>query len=264
MEDWATTRTWTEKVVGEGARLALQMVEKGDMNRRQKADGSTVTDIDQAVERFLRDALQSKFPDHAILGEEYGHSARPDNPDAPLWTIDPIDGTTNLANGLPHWGVSVGLVSGGKPVVGVLTFPQLGETYSAALGLGATLNGKRLLLLPPGGPTEWEDTYAICSTTVRKMDFSPLAARLRLLGSAALELCWVGAGRLKGCQSAGTSLYDVAAGACVAYEVGAQIGWLSGKAWSAGEMAQTGPTGKDVLLCAPPETLAFLRQRLRF
>ena len=262
MDDWATTRTWTENLVNDAARLAVEMADGDGMNRRQKADGSTVTDIDQAVERFLRDALQKQFPTHAILGEEYGHAAIEGDPNAPLWAIDPIDGTTNLANGLPHWGVSVGLVSGGEPVVGVLSFPRLGETYSAAKNLGATRNGEALAPLPIGGPTEWEDTYAICSTSARSMNFEQVPGRLRVLGSAALELCWVAAGKVKGCQSVGTSLYDVAAGAVVAREVGAEMGWLSGKRWSASEMAETGPTSYDVLLCAPPHTLHFLRSSL--
>ncbi len=261
--DLAAIRAWTESLVEDAAQMALDMLDDGAMNKRQKADGSTVTDIDQTVERFLRQAIEGHFPGHAILGEEYGHAAVSGDPNAPLWALDPIDGTTNLANGLPQWGVSVGLVSSGEPIIGVVAFPILGETYSAAKGLGATVNGEPLPRLEPGGPTDWEDTYATCSSTARSMDFSPVAARLRVLGSAALEVCWVSAGKLKGCQSIGVSLYDVAGGACVAGEVGAELGWLSGRAWSAGDMAQTGPTEADVLVCAPPATLDFLRDRLK-
>ena len=83
-------RTWTESVVAEAAQIAVQMADAGAMNRRQKPDGSTVTDIDQAVERFLRDALAKQFPHHAVLGEEFGREASGSDPDAPLWAIDPV------------------------------------------------------------------------------------------------------------------------------------------------------------------------------
>ena len=259
--DWAKVRAWTEGLVTEAAQIAVQMADAGAMNRRQKPDGSTVTDIDQTVERFLRDALAKQFPHHAVLGEEFGREANGSDPDAPLWAIDPIDGTTNLASGLPHWGVSVGLVANNKPVVGVLAFPRLGETYAASLGAGATRNNEALVQLSPGGPTHWENTYAVCSHSARTMDFGRVPCRLRVLGSAALELCWAASGKVCGCQSIGTSLYDVAAGACVAGEVGAEMGWLSGKRWSPDEMAH-GPIETDVLLCAPPQTLRFLRESL--
>ena len=261
-EDWAETRRWTETIVKEAVQIADDMANAGTMNRRQKPDGSTVTDIDQTVERFLRNALLQKFPNHAVLGEEFGREAKNDDPNAPLWAIDPIDGTTNLASGLPHWGISVGLVVQNAPVVGVLAFPRLNETYSACLGAGATRNGVLLPQLSPGGPTQWENTYAVCSHSARHMDFARVPARLRVFGSAALELCWVAAGKLAGAQSIGTSLYDVAAGACLAQEVGAEMGWLSGKRWSPDEMA-SGPIETDVLLCAPKETLRFLRENLR-
>ncbi len=240
------------------------MSRRRDRVVEQKSDGTVVTNIDRAIERFLRERIESKFPDHAILGEEEGGAAV--LTDAPLWAIDPVDGTTNLANGLPHWGVSVGLVENGVPVVGVVAFPLLGETFAGGLGLGATRNNEPLADLGLGGPTEWEQTYAICSSSVRTGDFRRVPARLRIFGSAALELCWTAAGFVRGCQSIGTSLYDVAAGLCIAHEVGARAAWLSdGAEWKPASMldADDAPARKrDVLITAPPETLTFLRERL--
>jgi myo-inositol-1(or 4)-monophosphatase len=260
INDWAKTRAWAEELAEDAAGQALAMLGQGTVVH-QKSDGTVVTDIDRAIERFLRSEIAARFPDHAILGEEYGYEGPQD---VPLWALDPIDGTVNLANGLPHWGISVGLIADGEPVVGVASFPALGETYSAAKGLGATRNGEPLSQLPPGGPTTWEDAYAVCSTSVRAIDFADVPARIRVYGSAALECCWAAAGFAQGCQSIGVSVYDIAAGLCVGFEVGTRTAWLSGDAWSADAMARTGPRKDDVLLTAPPQTLEFLGSRLRW
>ena len=266
-EDWTAIRDWTIELTETAAAQAAALLTQG-AEARHKADGTVVTNIDTTIERFLREAISARFPDHAILGEEYGFEARADN--APLWAIDPIDGTVNLANGLPHWGVSVALIAGGEPVVGVVSCPLLGasgvmgETFAAARGAGATLNGVPLPALLQRGEMTWDDTYAICSVSVREVDFSRLPVRLRIHGSAALELCWVAAGRLIGAQSIGTSLYDVAAGILLAREVGAETAWLSGADWSALDMATTGKQTADILLTAPLATLSFLRERITF
>jgi myo-inositol-1(or 4)-monophosphatase len=249
---------WAKELAAEAVARAVKMV-ACELVTELKVDGSLVTNVDRTIEQFLRDAIRERYPAHAILGEEYGYDG---SPGVPLWAIDPIDGTTNLTHGLPLWGVSVGLVVGDTPVAGVVALPLLGETYAAARGLGATRNDAPLPVLPPGGPSHWEDTYAICSTSARVVDFTRIAARLRVLGSAALELCWTAAGRVRGCQSISTSLYDIAAGVCIAHEAGATTEWLSGEAWSAAEMARSGARG-EVLLTAPPATLAFLRQNLK-
>lgn len=256
-EEW---RDFAAQITMEAAERAKALYAQGT-TVHEKADGSVVTDIDREVERFLRQRIADAYPDHAVLGEEYGSVGAGD---APLWALDPVDGTTNLANGLPHWGVSVGLVVGGEPVIGALAFPLLEEFYVGALELGATRNGVPLTPLPLGGPTHWEDTYAICSTSVREINFDAIPARLRVFGSAALELCWTATGQVRGCQSIGVSLYDIAAGVCIAREVGAEIQWLSGEVWNAGEMRQNGGRARDVLITAPAQTLAFLRERVRY
>jgi myo-inositol-1(or 4)-monophosphatase len=259
--DRAAVLEWTLARTTEAAALAIEML-KSERAVSMKADGTIVTNIDRAVERFLRDAITTQYPDHAILGEEYGLDTR--TAGAPLWSIDPIDGTVNLANDLPHWGVSVGLMVDGEPLVGVVVFPLLGETYAAARDLGATLNGAPLAPLGPGKPTEWEDTYGICSTSVRRVDFAQVPARLRVLGSAALEVCWVSAGKLRGCHSIGVSLWDVAAGLCIAHEVGVATGWHSNKPFTTAAFAAEGKRENDMLIFAPPATLAFLKDNLVF
>lgn len=104
-----------------------------------KGDGTPVTVADRAVESLLRERIGEAFPDHGILGEEFGQS----RPEASIrWILDPIDGTKAFMRGIPLYGVLIGIESEGAPVVGVAHFPALGETVGAALGHGCSWNGR--------------------------------------------------------------------------------------------------------------------------
>lgn len=255
------TLEWAAELTGEAAERARAMVGAGTMNTVKKANGTLVTDIDRAIERFLRDAIRARFPDHAILGEEYGREGAEDA--RHLWALDPIDGTTNLANGLPFWCVSVGLLEENRLSLGVCAAPMIGETFTGAEGVGAFCNGEPLPPLAPGGLLDGEDPYGVCSTSVRTRDLSRISGKLRILGSAALEVCYVGAGRTRGCQNFGVSLYDVAAAGCVAQVLGAEMRWLdTNAAYDPLEHARTGPRKDTPLVTAPPATMAHLRERL--
>ena len=105
-----------------------------------KADESPVTVADRGAERLLRDTIRSRFPDHAILGEEYGEEPAVT---AYRWVVDPIDGTKSFIRGVPLYGVLVALEIDGEPSVGVAHFPALGETVAAAAGCGCWWNGRR-------------------------------------------------------------------------------------------------------------------------
>jgi histidinol-phosphatase len=106
-----------------------------------KPDGSHVTEVDRAVEAALRAHLATAHPDHAVLGEEEGGAL---DPATPTWVIDPIDATHNYMRGIPIFATLIGLVVDGRAVVGVASAPALGERWSAADGLGATRNGRRI------------------------------------------------------------------------------------------------------------------------
>lgn len=114
-----------------------------------KPDNSLVTSADRAAEKRFREAVKAKFPDAGIIGEEFGA----ESPDADLqWVIDPIDGTSEFAAGIPLYGSIIGLFYKGMPVVGVLDHPSLDLRIHAAHGLGTWLRGERVRLadLPPG------------------------------------------------------------------------------------------------------------------
>jgi histidinol phosphatase-like enzyme (inositol monophosphatase family) len=112
-----------------------------DLVVERKPDESPVTIADRGAERILREAIAARFPDHAILGEEFGA----DGTGASYrWVIDPIDGTQSFIRGVPLYGVLVGLEIEGTPRVGVAHFPALNETFAAASGMGCWWNGRRV------------------------------------------------------------------------------------------------------------------------
>ena len=103
-----------------------------------KSDGTPVTEADREAELALRGSIRERFPDHGILGEEFGET----NPDARVrWILDPIDGTRSFMRGVPLYGVLIGVEADGEPIVGVAHFPALDETVAAGRGLGCSWNG---------------------------------------------------------------------------------------------------------------------------
>lgn len=106
-----------------------------------KADDSPVTIADQKTESFIRDALAAHFPGHAIFGEEYGISG---DLAGKTWIIDPIDGTRSFISGNPLFGMLMAFLDAGKPMLGIVRMPALGETYMGMTGGHATLNGKQI------------------------------------------------------------------------------------------------------------------------
>ncbi|MFN2527010.1 MAG: inositol monophosphatase [Actinomycetota bacterium] len=146
VHDYSTELEFALKAARLGGRIALSHFGR-DPRREQKADGTFVTEADWAVEAQIRLRIARTFPDHNILGEEEGLTAAgggPPNPNSPTWVVDPIDGTNNYIDGIPIWGTLIGLRIDERSVVGVCHAPALAETYDAALGLGARLNGSSI------------------------------------------------------------------------------------------------------------------------
>jgi histidinol phosphatase-like enzyme (inositol monophosphatase family) len=131
--DFANQLAW------EAGKITLRHFQTG-LRPDTKADDSPVTVADRESEQFMRAAIAARYPDHAILGEEYGET----NPGAShRWILDPIDGTRTFVRGVPFYGVRVGLERAGEPVLGVVNMPALGEIVYAAQGLGCRWNGRR-------------------------------------------------------------------------------------------------------------------------
>ena len=188
-----------------------------------------VTEVDVAVERMFRGLIAERFPDHQVLAEEMGGAAAV--PAGPCWVFDPIDGTTNYAHGLPIFCASLALEIDGVPEVAAVYDPNRQELFTAERGGGAFLNGvplrvssaERLVdaLLVTGFPY---DVHSRVNEVVGLFGaFVGQARAVRRLGSAAIDLCWVAAGRMDGFWEADLKPWDVAGGALVVAEAGGRV-----------------------------------------
>ncbi|MEN8183926.1 MAG: inositol monophosphatase family protein [Myxococcota bacterium] len=193
-----------------------------------------VTEVDQACEALLVERLERERPGDAILAEEGGGR---DFAGAPWrWIIDPLDGTTNFAHGYPRFCVSLGIERQGVRHVGVVYDPLLDELYHAVQGGGAFLNGRRLQvsgerelgrsLLATG--FAYDRRSADDNNLARFGAFLRSARALRRDGSAALDLCYVAAGRFDGFWELKLHAWDVAAGALIVEEAGGRTSDLEG------------------------------------
>jgi myo-inositol-1(or 4)-monophosphatase len=203
-----------------------------------KAPRDYQTEIDVAVERIIVDEMVRAFPDYAIQGEE-AVGNRDAGPDTPVIYIDPIDGTTNYAWGIPHFGMTISIAEHGKVVAGVVYDAMLDELFSAEAGQGAYLNGERIscidngdienVLIGAGLPVPGQvkavrkETYL--SALQRLVDET---AGVRRLGSAALSIAYVACGRLDGFFEDGLSLHDYGASALLVEEAGGNVSAFSG------------------------------------
>jgi histidinol-phosphatase len=141
---YRTELSFAREVAALGGRVALHHYRK-DPRAKQKPDGSYVTEGDWTAEAQIRLRIARTWPDHNIHGEEEGLTAAgggPPTEGAPTWIVDPIDGTNNYMAGIPIWATLVALRVDGVSVVGVVHAPALGETYDAAVGSGARMNGE--------------------------------------------------------------------------------------------------------------------------
>jgi len=194
-----------------------------------------VTAYDRRSEALLLQRLSRAFPECAIVGEEGGRVEQA--PGAPVFYVDPLDGTINFAHGLPLFAVSIGLVEAGVPVAGVVHAPALNFTFSGALGLGATRNGRRLSVSQADNVEHSLLVTGFSSTRPQPTDNIPEFAALnassrgaRRLGSAALDLAFVAAGWLDGCWERRISSWDVAGGAAIITAAGGKVSDLDGSA----------------------------------
>jgi myo-inositol-1(or 4)-monophosphatase len=203
----------------------------GDMQVDKKGAIDLVTNIDIAIERSFRAMIAERFPDHEVLGEEFAQAAEQDDIPRFCWVFDPVDGTTNYAHGLPIFCSSLALEIDGEPVVGAIYDPTRRELFSAERGQGAWLNGKPLRVSTPetlidsllvtGFPysvqQESEELVGLFAEFLRR------SRAVRRLGSAALDLCYVAAGRFEAFWEQKLNPWDVSAGALIVEEAGGRV-----------------------------------------
>jgi myo-inositol-1(or 4)-monophosphatase len=196
--------------------------------------GSTtdlVTDFDRRAEELIVSGLRARFPDHRILAEEGGERSPGSRRDAPCWIVDPLDGTTNFAHGLPNFCVSIACAIDDKVRVGVLLAPVLGWRFVAVRGGGATLNGRPIAvsktasidvaMLSTGFP--YDRRTAVENNLAQFVALKRRAQAIRRFGSAALDLGLVAAGRLDAYWEMKLKPWDMAAGLLICEEAGGKV-----------------------------------------
>jgi myo-inositol-1(or 4)-monophosphatase len=199
-----------------------------------KGEIDIVTEMDHASEAYLIGEIQEQFPAHRILSEEAGAL---DGHEEHLWIIDPLDGTVNYAHGIPFFSVSIAYAYRGQVKLGAVYDPMRDEMFLAERTKGAWLKDRRLevsqadnldkCLLVTGFP------YDIRTRASNNLDnyarFALSSRGVRRLGSAALDLCYVAAGRFDGYWEVSLNAWDAAAGGLIAEEAGANLSKITGE-----------------------------------
>lgn len=196
-----------------------------------------VTEADHASEAAIIEVIRRNFPGHSILTEETGTVIQDSEY---KWIIDPIDGTVNFAHGIPICCVSIGVEKAGEMILGAVYNPNLNESYLAEKGQGATLNNK---LIRVSQETEVSKACLVTGFpyTYINMANGPLEVferfirkgiPVRRLGSAAMDLCWVAAGRFDGFYEHKLEAWDSAAGYLIVEEAGGKVTDFTGGKFS--------------------------------
>jgi myo-inositol-1(or 4)-monophosphatase len=223
-----------QKIIIPAAREEL-LPRFANVEREHKTDGSVVTEADHAVQQRIEPQLMQHWPDTVFIGEEMS----PDDQAGllasgrPTWCLDPLDGTSNFASGIPYFAVSLALLENGEVKLGIVYDPLRDEYFAAEAGSGVTLNGEPLRL----GVTNLN-----LKQTIGLIDFKRLAPDLatrlatqipyasqRSFGSVALDWCWLAAGRGHLYLHGRSQLWDYAAGTLIFESAGGHACTLDGE-----------------------------------
>jgi myo-inositol-1(or 4)-monophosphatase len=224
------------EAVRRAGRMQLEAFGRG-FDVRKKGVIDLVTEVDLAIERAFRELVAQRYPDHDVLGEEFGAPGTERPAARHCWILDPIDGTTNFAHGLPIFCASLALEVDGEVTLAAVYDPTRDELFTAERGRGAWLNGERLAvsgtnrlidsLLVTGFPytvhEEAEEMLGLFGAFISE------SRAVRRLGSAALDLCYVAAGRMEGFWERGLGPWDIAAAALLVEEAGGRVSDLDGR-----------------------------------
>lgn len=254
MNDPTTPARVLELVAVEVAALAADYVRSATGRAAAAGTKSSPTDVvtqtDLGSEQLIRRELLTRSPGSTIVGEEYGDASGISNVG---WIVDPIDGTINFLYDLSVVAISIAATIDGEVVAGAVADVHRGDMYSAALGRGASRNGAAITttgtreldqaLIGTGFSYDAAVRSAEADIVTRVL---PACRDIRCMGSAALNLCWVGCGRLDGFYERDLKVYDFAAGALVASEAGATV-------------EHPADNGTDLMVAAAPDIFGSLR-----
>lgn len=241
-----------------GSSLLRTMENFDKLKASAKGRNDFVSDADHKAEHAIIETIRKSYPEHAFLAEESGQQG--DN--EVVWIIDPLDGTTNYLHGLPHFCISIAAQIKGKVEHGLIYDPLRDELFTASRGGGAMLNGKRLRV---SGKVRLEEAllatafpfHGIVSMDKYMAGFNsvyPNCSDIRRMGSAALDLAYVAAGRFDGYWEYGVKTWDIAAGTLMVLEAGGLVTDMNGG---------TDFGGANGIVCANPKLFKPLVQALK-
>jgi len=231
-----------------------QRADFGHVASDLKADGSLITACDRWSDASLVEGLAGLFPGEGVLSEE-GAKTVPGSP--AYWVVDPLDGTTNFAAGIPYWAISMARFEGGRPVLAVLDVPPLRQRIVAIRGQGAWRNGRPLA--PPSLQMHPAECASLCSRSIRVLQKLPnqrFPGKIRLLGVASLNLVSVAMGQTVSALEATPKIWDLAAAWLVLSELDCPIRWLGQSPEAIAAGSDLSATDFPVLVADRPETLS--------
>ncbi len=224
-------------VLSEAAQVEL-LPRFNRVQQEVKSDGSLVSEADRGAQRHIADAMRRVTPGIPLLGEESSVDetrALMAADDATFWCLDPLDGTTNFASGVPFYAVSLALIHERRAIVGAIYDPQRDELFFAKQGEGATLNGQRLAARASGPSIGLKlgvglvDFKRLAPGLAHKLAVQPPYASQRSFGSVALDWCWIAAGRGHVYLHGKQKIWDYAAGTLILDEAGGRSSTLEGQ-----------------------------------
>lgn len=230
-----------------------QRLDFGHMASDLKADGSLITACDRWSDATLVEGLADLFPGEGVLSEE-GDKRVPTS--SAYWVVDPLDGTTNFAAGIPYWAISLARFEAGVPVLAVLDVPPLRQRIVAIRGQGAWRNGKPLQ--PPSLQCHPAGCASLCSRSIgvlQKLPHQRFPGKIRLLGVASLNLVSVAMGQTVAALEATPKIWDLAAAWLVLSELGCALRWLQQSPEALAPGSDLADADFPVLAADSPETL---------
>ena len=237
MEPMVVMAARAAQLVGQELLKAHQNRHKLDLQVEEKGIDGPVTRVDRYLEQLAIDTLRKSYKNHSFLGEEFGYQEGKGHDAEWCWVIDPLDGTLNFINGVPHFCISIAVQHKGVTQHGVIYDPVKDELFSASRGRGAMLNQRRIRV---NVKDNLNNTFLSVGHAFRKvrngevvsyaknhfdalLNVSEAGAQFRRTGSAALDLAYVAAGRFDGYFELGLKPWDIAAGELIVKEAGGTV-----------------------------------------
>jgi myo-inositol-1(or 4)-monophosphatase len=223
-----------------------------------KPDNSLITQADVEIEQFLVEEIRVAYPDHRLVGEEGGRVRSSSTASDYTWAIDPLDGTTAFAQGLPGWGIGIGVLNAGQPVFGLFYMPLLEDmTYTISDKVYCNQRNLRQTVLH-----DWSMKGFLALNTGAHHDFDINVRRTRAIGSVGANLVYTARGTATAAFIPRAYLWDLAAGAAILERAGGELCYLSGKPVDYSALLD-GRLAPEPIIAGHPKVLAELQVAIR-